>query len=379
MRDEEIIALLEKHKTDELSPDEKILLESWYIKQARDSKYDITNRDLDINLQQISKVLPLKQRHTYNIKLSKFSAAAIILVAGLGFYFAKKQRIIEPATAIRNNYPITAGKNSATLSLAGGKSITLSDTKTGVIIGKDLRYNDSTAIILATSSLNTSTGRNSGSLSNVEMAKVSTPRGGTYQVVLPDGTRVWLNAASSLSFPTKFDGHTRIVSLKGEAYFEVAHNKSMPFRVKSIRQEIEVLGTHFNINSYSDEIAVKTTLLEGSVRIITASQAHKIILKPGQQALVEDNIKVADVNIESATAWKNGEFMFRNESLESIMRAISRWYNVEIVYQTDPSKKAVWGTITKYSKVSEVLEMITLTGAASFKIEGNKIIVMNKK
>lgn len=372
MKDEEIIALLKKYKTAELSPYEKSLLESWYIQQEKDSKHKIADEDLVKNLQQIGKVLPLKQQRPFKITWSKVAAAAaIIIVAGIGIHISKKPVKTERLSDNLYANNITAGKNSATLTLSNGNSIVLSNAKTGVVIGDDLRYNDNTAV---TSNNTTSTGK--PSLIEAEMASVVTPRGGTYQVVLPDGTRVWLNAASSISFPTKFEGNTRTVSLTGEAYFEVEHNKSMPFRVKSIRQEIEVLGTHFNINSYADEPTVKTTLLEGSVRVITTGKVHKVILKPGEQALVKDNIKVAGINPETAIAWKNGEFMFRNEPLENIMRAISRWYNVEVIYQADVSGKAVWGTITKYGSVSEVLEMITLTGAANFKIEGKKIIVL---
>ncbi|TKC62358.1 DUF4974 domain-containing protein [Pedobacter hiemivivus] len=367
MNDKEIKTLLEKYKTGALNADEKAFLESWYIRQINDSPYTISEEDLDKNLKQISTNLYLKKQHPLKKHLSKIAAAAaVILVASLTIYFLQK-----PDLRPTDTYSIVAGKNTATLTLASGKTITLSDAKSGLITNAStLIYDDGTALPDRTD------------LKAATNLTMRTPKGGTYQVVLPDGTRVWLNAASSLSFPSRFEGSSRTVMLNGEAYFEVTHNKSLPFHVKGSRQVVEVLGTHFNINSYADEPVVKTTLLEGSVRIVTTShmnaKSEQMILKPGQQAAVSQGIKVTSVNTSAAVSWKNGEFIFRDERLSSIMRAISRWYNVEVVYRDDLSEKAVWGTINRYSNVSEVLDMISLTGAASFKIEGNKIIVMKQ-
>jgi ferric-dicitrate binding protein FerR (iron transport regulator) len=198
--------------------------------------------------------------------------------------------------------------------------------------------------------------------------------------VLPDGTKVWLNAASSIRYPTAFTGNERNVEITGEAYFEVAHNKDKPFHVKSNKQVVEVLGTHFNIMAYDDEPAVKTTLLAGKVRVTatqpqTTNYKQQTILQPGEQAVVSDKIKVAPVKTAAAVAWKNGEFMFRNEPLENIMRSVARWYDVEIVYKANVAHKEVWGSITRYGNVADVLEMIALTGVAHFKVEGRTIIV----
>lgn len=380
MKDEEIRTLLKKYKAGTLSQEEKAMLESWYISEAQHSKRKIDELNLSHNLKVIGQGLPLKHTSSFKQNWSKIAtAAAIILIASIGIFLFKADRHVGKDSAagklLANDF--APGGNSATLTLASGKIINLSDAKSGIIIAANqLSYNDGSILQ-----------EQLRDQSSIETLTASTPRGGTYQVILPDGTHVWLNAASSLRFPSKFNGAIRTVELTGEAYFEVAKvtikNKGVrhkeirvPFFVKSNKQEIEVLGTHFNVNSYPDEPAVKTTLLEGSVRIITSGASHRAILKPGEQAVVKNDIKIANINAAATVAWKNGEFMFRNEPLENIMRAISRWYDVEVIYQTDVSKKAVWGTITKYSNVSEVLEMITLTGAANFKIEGKKIIVM---
>ena len=207
---------------------------------------------------------------------------------------------------------------------------------------------------------------------------ITTPKGGQYQVTLMDGTRVWLNAASSLHYPTVFKGSERSVQLTGEAYFEVAKNSKMPFRVTSNGQVTEVLGTHFNINSYPDEQGTTTTLLEGSVRILNAKSDAAILLKPGQQSGSDASgkIKVANVNPEQFVAWKDGKFIFTNANIESIMRQVSRWYNVEIEYKGDASKEKFGGRTSRFTNVAELLEILELTDHVQFEIEGRRIIVM---
>ncbi|SMD13486.1 FecR family protein [Pedobacter nyackensis] len=215
---------------------------------------------------------------------------------------------------------------------------------------------------------------------------ISTPRGGQYQVNLPDGTKVWLNAESVLKFPLSFAGlEERKVELRGEAYFEVAKvmrdkRTRMPFLVKCERQMIEVLGTHFNVNSYADDQETKTTLLEGAVKVLplNGSATDQTILKPGQQAKISrhsSRIDVIEIDPLTEIAWKNGQFFFENEPIESIMKEISRWYDVEIVYKADVSDKTVWGSVNRYSNVSKVLSILELTGEIHFKVEGRRIIV----
>jgi len=194
-------------------------------------------------------------------------------------------------------------------------------------------------------------------------------------VVLSDGSKVWINSASSLRYPTAFTGNERKVELTGEAYFEVAHNPAKPFRVASRNQTVEVLGTHFNINAYDDEPAIKTTLLEGKVKV-TAANNEVRFLQPGQQsALSTGAFTVSAVETDEAVAWKNGQFMFENDNIQYIMRTLSRWYDVDVEYSGAIPDDTFGGGTSRFKNVSEVLNVLQLTGKVHFKIEGRKIIV----
>jgi transmembrane sensor len=214
-------------------------------------------------------------------------------------------------------------------------------------------------------------------VSQVLYNTISTPRGGQFEVALPDGTKVWLNAASSLRFPTAFTGKERDVELTGEAYFEVAKNKDLPFHVTSAGQVIEVLGTHFNINAYTDEKSIKTTLFEGSVRV--AKNLKSAMLKPGEQSIVSNDdantIRIADdVDADEVLAWKNGKFYFNDADVETVMRQVSRWYDVDIEYKGKSSADRFTGNFTRDLNLSKTLKLLEFTGI-NFKIEGRKIIV----
>ncbi|RZL44345.1 MAG: FecR family protein, partial [Pedobacter sp.] len=207
---------------------------------------------------------------------------------------------------------------------------------------------------------------------------IETPKGGQYQINLPDGSLVWLNAASKLTFPTRFIGSERKVNLSGEGYFEITKNKKMPFKVVTALQEVEVLGTHFNINSYTDEANTKTTLVEGSVKVKLLNEQQSSVLKPGEQAVNTSNkLKIDEVDVEAVIAWKNGYFRFDDEELESIMHKVERWYNVDVVYNNEKMKSEKLGGITtRFSEVGDLLKMLELTGKVKFKIERQKILVL---
>jgi len=310
-------------------------------------------------------------------------AATVLVTLGAGIWFyAGRSGQSELVLAARDIVP---GKNIATITLADGKVVKLSDTKTGVIIdaGK-LIYNDSTDLA----------GLSSGAGTNKPtMLTLATPPGGTYQVTLPDGTRVWLNAASSLKFPSTFKSFTkRNVELIGEAYFEVAKvmikdkgakgkEGRMPFVVLTDKQKVEVLGTHFNINAYADEGVTKTTLLEGQVKVSSVAgtilRPGGVVLSPNEQATVSGSpyITVKNVDPDMAVAWKDGYFKFTDEPVPAIMRRLSRWYNVDIVYDGNGNNARFGGKISRDKNIAEVLEMLTSTKRISFKIEGRKIIV----
>ncbi len=209
---------------------------------------------------------------------------------------------------------------------------------------------------------------------------ISTPRGGEYQITLSDGTKVWLNAASSIRFPTAFRGADRQVQITGEVYFEVARNEAQPFKVTAGKSAIEVLGTHFNVNAYDDEVQVRTSLLEGAVKIAAIDQPdlqQMKILKPGQQARMTRSGRISIVNnidTEEIMAWKNGLFVFKSTDLRSIMRQIARWYDVDIEYKDNVGMQFT-GQITRNNNVSKVLEMLELTEEVKFRVGGKKVVV----
>ncbi|WP_316812917.1 FecR family protein [Pedobacter heparinus] len=350
------------------------------------------------------------------------AAAVAAITLGVWLYYASNLngRHLEGSAATRDllNYAndIAPGKNTATIKIGDGAAITLSDKQTGVIVGDELRYTDNSVVSNSTNKRSLPYGRDDG-----RMLTVTTPRGGTYQVTLPDGTKVWLNAASVLTYtmPLKERGGIRKVELSGEAYFEVFRNKLQPFVVTAKNLTTTVLGTHFNISAYKDERSTKATLLEGSVRVSIGgsingrhpegSEATRdllnstnkrslpavrddgganrddgqgaeggMVLKPNQQALVTGSsaIAVKQIDPEEAVAWKEGYFKFNNEPLTGIMLKISRWYNVEVVYQDESVKTAGFGgTVSRFSNVSQILNKLQLTGKAHFKIEGQRIIV----
>jgi transmembrane sensor len=300
------------------------------------------------------------------------AAAAVVFVVGLtALFYLKYQQRPEPIDTNSLASDIAPGKNAATLTLADGKKIVLSGLKDGRLLaqaGVEIEKRADGQLIYKQ--------KDAGTTVKPDYNTLTTSRGEQYQVFLPDGSRVWLNAASSVKFPLSFGAlKERKVYLTGEAYFEVSKDKSRPFRVVSEQQVVTVYGTHFNINSYGDEATVKTTLLEGSVDV------NGTLLKPNQQAvLAGGKINVIPVRVENVVAWKNGYFRFSAESLESIMRKVSRWYDVEVEF-LNPSLKDVefGGVVTRYTTISKVLEMLQLTEEASFELKGKTIIVKNKK
>lgn len=321
-------------------------------------------------------------------------AVIIFIVLGLAWPFFSNMHYLQPISLQNQTNTTTVkkvilpGSNKATLTFVNGKTINLSEAKTGLIINaSDLRYNDNSVVISKEERelLNNSLPHSRDEVQGSEKIAVTTPRGGEYQVTLSDGTRVWLNAASSLKFPSSFAGaKQRKVELTGEAYFEVAENKAHPFIVVSNDQLVKVLGTHFNISNYDDENSIKTTLSEGSLRVESVGQGHKphldraIILKPGQQSIftAKKSIEVKSVDASDAIAWKDGKFAFRNESLENIMRKVSRWYDVEIVYQNNQiGKEILGGSFTRTEEISTILAALELAGDVHFKIQGRKVIV----
>jgi transmembrane sensor len=387
-------ALIEKYKAGTCNEAEKQLIDKWLFEIHSGETSDLTTEDFE---QIQAGVLEYIEENKQKRKISKLwsriaAAAAVLLIAGLSIFFYTS-RHLEGSAATRDLLAndIKPGSNKAYLVLSNGKRLSLTDAANGELAkeaGVEITKTADGQVIYESRT------NYSNALNTIE-----TPKGGQYQVRLPDGSKVWLNAASKLIYPVSFNGRgQREVTLSGEAYFEVAKDKQHPFKVKSAGQEVEVLGTHFNVSSYPDEANVKTTLLEGSVAIrhVEGSAATRdlsyrrddvkdrddgVVLKPGQQATLQaSNIKVTEVNTDYVVAWKDGSFVFNSENLESIMNQISRWYNVSVIYE-DPSlkKETFFGTISKYENVSKVLNMLERTDVARFTIDGNTIKIKKKK
>ena len=285
----------------------------------------------------------------------RYAAAAVVLMAlGAGFYFYNTTALA-PASVRFAAQDIAPGKNRAILTLSNGKKVALAATGT---------YNVTAA---------------GAETTDTEFNTITTPRGGQYQINLSDGSSVWLNASSSLTFPVRFAKAERKVVLNGEAYFEIAKvvvsKEHLPFIVKTTQQTVQVLGTHFNIKSYAEDVAT-TTLLEGSVRV--SSSQEEVTLQPGQQAIqLPGKIQVQQADFEEAMAWKNGLFMFSGQDLESIMKQVSRWYNVDVAFENEAIKRQAFkGSISRFKNISQLLEVLESTGSVHFKMEGRRITAM---
>ena len=306
-----------------------------------------------------------------------WAVAAILLVMATGSFFLWNQRTgRELAKTDDLQQPLSKdilpGGNKAILTLADGTKVALDTANNGA-----LTRQGGVSLVKMDGQLSYNTeGSNS---KEVLYNTVATPKGGQFQLTLADGTKVWLNAASSLRYPTSFTGSERKVEITGEAYFEVAKNKAMPFKVDVAgRGEVEVLGTHFNINAYDDEPNVSTSLLEGSIRFTELQTREVKTIVPGEQVLLGADGRMElkkHPDMESVVAWKNGSFDFSKQDIVSVMRQISRWYNVDVVYSGVVSKETFTGIVNRNSEVSEVLSLIEESGVR-FKIEGRKIIVL---
>ncbi|WP_293789003.1 FecR family protein [uncultured Pedobacter sp.] len=384
----ELQKIIQRYVSGTATADEILFVEKYY--QYLDKNPDMLDqlhadeiaKMAEVNFSAINAKIHIDQKRK-TIRLYRYVAAAAMLLIVLGITFAFLHQTgssLKTELVSRKSLDVLPGTNKAVLTLADGSKIVLDEHTAANISDKDglkisrTREGQLVYTVLDESNLKPKSG--------ISYNTIQTPRGGQYQVILPDGTKVWLNAASSLKYPEVFNGNDRSVELTGEAYFEVAKNKAQPFHVRSHLQDVEVLGTHFNINSYSDNNTIKTTLLEGRVRISNGQSVK--ILKPGEQAIAGVSgsgiIRLAtDVDTDDETAWKNGLFQFNNADLQSILKQLERWYDVHIDYHTVPNKKYN-GMVPRKAKLSEVLKMLEKTGNIRFEItEGKKLTVLSEK
>jgi ferric-dicitrate binding protein FerR (iron transport regulator) len=318
---------------------------------------------------------PIKEAKSYqkSFKMAWAIAASLFLILLAGLYYINNRPFDKQVSQSQILNDIKPGGNKAILILSDGTKVNLNDVHTGGVIASQ----EGITIIKKEDGQLVYNMVGNGGLNKLGLYNtIQTPLGGQYRVNLPDGTSVWLNAGSSLKYPVNFDEGERRVELVGEGYFEVAKDSGKPFRVQTRGQVVEVLGTHFNINSYEEEALTKTSLLEGSVRVRSLINKRTVVLLPGQQAQFNDyTLKVKNVDANEVAAWKDGFFVFNDESAETVMRKIARWYDLEVIYENNISNIDFAGSVTRYKNVSEIIKTLELTGLVHFKLDGRKLTV----
>jgi transmembrane sensor len=359
MQQTDVEELIQKFHAGRCSAEEIAFLESWYAQWNEKIPVNLTSEQLAEDLQLISANLHPLRKEAKEVKLWPriVAAASILLILSAGTYFFVRTQSPTKQTA-QVLQDIKPGTNQATLTLANGKKIILTSSLNG-----QLARQGSTVVSVKAGSALTYTTQSKSAFTEISYNTLTTKRGeqSPFPLTLADGSKVWLNAASSITFPTSFNGKDRTVVVTGEAYFEVVHNANQPFKVKAGGQLIEDIGTHFNVNAYAEEPKFKTTLLEGSIRV-NYGENHAI-LKPGQQAIlsgtgINNPIKVNVANTKVAMAWKDGLFRFEQTDLRSVMRQVSRWYDLDIVYDGNVSNDEFDGQMSRDVKLSQLLKIL---------------------
>lgn len=354
--------LLKKYLEGGCTEEEKAWVEEWYLalynkidhltdKEVQDDLLELQNRLGEISKQK-------KQVQTYIRAIA--AVFIVVLIAGVLLWNKTKNEETIYASVISESEDVMPGSNRAFLSFDGEKGIELSNQQEGLINdGATVVYHDGTVI---------------KTVKEVQMATLRTPIAGQYQVTLPDGTKAWLNALSSIRYPTAFTGPDRQVAITGEVYLDVVHDEKKPFIVEASQQRVEVLGTSFNINAYGDNGQILTTLKKGAIRLRHEKFGNEIELHPGQQAVLTDRkvIEVKKVDVEEASSWKDGLYLVNDEPLKQYARKIERWYDMEVDMKQH-SDKRLSAIIPRDAKLSEVLQAIELKTGVRFIIEGRRV------
>jgi ferric-dicitrate binding protein FerR (iron transport regulator) len=392
--------LLRRFRSGECTEVEKQLVEAWYNEliatgdvewedgESESIQNTVENRLLQNMADDELPYTPVRRMHTA-ARAWWAAAAILVLTTGAAYYlYSKKQAVVAKNERTLKN-DVEPGSNKAVLTLANGTTIVLDDASNGLVAqegnAKVLKPEDGQLLY-----------EKDGDTEKGELSynTLATPRSGQYQLVLPDGTKVWLNSESSIHYPIAFAENERRVEITGEAYFEVAKLKlssgqKVPFIVEKGDMQVEVLGTHFNVNAYNDESAIKTTLLEGKVRVVKKTGAAQLsaVLAPGEQAVIadakgkanrtdNDRIKINKTDVDNVVAWKNGLFHFESADIKTVMRQLARWYDVEVVYERTTMKNdPLFIEISRNTRLSDVLKVLEESGSAKFTIEGKKIVV----
>lgn len=365
MNDEQVRVLLENYRSGKLTDHERAILESWYTAQVAKGGPTLDDEALRHNLDVVRDNIAKRTKpRVHHVPYRWVAAAAVLLVTAAAWFFVRNGATVElPAQDVA--YEVLPGGNKATLTLADGRKVPLSTSRDGIVVAQDgITYSDGSTVIAGAASKGTTN-------EAAAMLSMTTPRGGTYRIMLADGTTVWLNAGSTLRYPVQFDPDERKVELEGEAYFEVQKTKGkrIPFIVKSKGQDISVLGTEFNVSAYADEQTVRTVLVNGSVKVLAHEAKGEVLLKPGEEAVLSsEGIHTRQANIASVTAWKTGKFRFDDTELHDIMNQLSRWYDLEVQYRGEIKDKYFYGVMNRDQPLSDILDALQ-EGGVNFKVE----------
>lgn len=374
MKREQIQYLLQQYLDGTITESESALLGDVLLEQEGTEEVELALQEIAMESDKdplykkerwedmISGILhPSPKKRVLPIRIMQFAAAAVVLgIIATGLYFWPAAN--NPSAIGITKHDVAPGSNKAVLILGDGSRVALDST------GNKILHQGSIAIHQQGGQLQYD---QQGGATSVNYNTLTTPRGGQFQIILPDGTKVWLNAASSLRYPTMFTGGERKVEITGEAYFEVAKNTAMPFRVKVSKDAtVEVLGTHFNINAYPDEAAIRATLLEGKIKVMD------VVLSPGEQAQITADIKVLrSVDTSAVMAWRYGLFNFEGQNLKEVMRQLSRWYDIEVVYEQGVPDIIFGGKMLRNINLSQLLKMLEDAEVHFTLEEGRKLII----
>lgn len=358
-------ALIDKYVKGLCTPEEAAWVEAAFNEELREntelySEEEITEAHFRIKAV-IAQHVAHDSKATKMRRWSRFVAAAsvVLLLGGGLFYFVHRQSQNEHFVEVA--HVVQPGGNKAYLRMADGRQIELSSLNQEVIVGDSIYYEDGQVV---------------SGLGEGQSMTLHTPRGGQYRLTLPDGTKVWLNAASSISYPTHFGSNQREVEISGEVYFEVAHDARRPFIVHSDKQEIEVLGTRFNVRVYPDEEEVYSTLAEGRVRVLDIARGSSALLSPGQQSVVSGRrpVVVKNVDISGILAWTMGRFSFDNKSFDEVMQELGRWYDLDIVYTGEVPKETFFGGAFRNNELAIVLDLLE-SAEIDYQIKGKQLTI----
>jgi len=353
--------LFDKYENGTATDEEKRLVEKWLI-NFNNEPTGLSDEKIDRIAKEVWSKLP-QSKIAANRRLTLWTkviaAASVVLALSFSGYLLLHKQQFKQAAYYKND--VAPGHNQATLTLANGKKIILTKGLNGTIA-----IQGQTRVQVSQNDIVYKTAK---SKEIVSYNMLSTERGeqSPYPLILADGTKVWLNAQSSITFPTEFNGKERIVKITGEALFEVKHNSAQPFKVEAGSQTIEDIGTIFNVNAYKDEPKIRTTLIKGSVKI------NDLVLKPNEQT---DGINIRTVNADVYTAWRGGNFHFERDNIQTIMRQLSRWYNIDVVYQGQITNDVFYADISRSRNISAVLKLLEMSGGVNFKIEGRRVTVI---